>query len=75
MSQPEVCNRLPERILGTRAAPAVRQINCDISGISSQVKDAEMIRPPVEFSIFERFQFSLKQGYRQCPESAEGVAG
>ena len=23
----------------------------------------------------ERFQFSLKQGYRQCPESAEGVAG
>ena len=25
--------------------------------------------------VFERFQFSLKQGYRQCPESAEGVAG
>ena len=74
MSQPEVCNRLPGRILGTRAAPAVRQINCDISGISSQVKDTEIIRPPVEFSIFERFQFSLKQGYRQCPESAEGVA-
>ena len=23
----------------------------------------------------ERFQFLLKQGYRQCPESAEGVAG
>ena len=26
-------------------------------------------------SGLERFQFSLKQGYRQCPESAEGVAG
>ena len=26
-------------------------------------------------SGLERFQFSLQQGYRQCPESAEGVAG
>ena len=26
-------------------------------------------------SDLERFQFSLKQGYRQCPESAGGVAG
>ena len=26
-------------------------------------------------SGLERFQFSWKQGYRQCPESAEGVAG
>jgi hypothetical protein len=26
-------------------------------------------------SSLERFQFSLKQGYRQCTESAEGVAG
>ena len=29
----------------------------------------------VETFDLERFQFSLKQGYRQCPESAEGVAG
>ena len=26
-------------------------------------------------SGLERFRFSLQQGYRQCPESAEGVAG
>ena len=26
-------------------------------------------------SGLERFQFSLKRGYRQRPESAEGVAG
>ena len=29
----------------------------------------------VDSGVLERFQFSLKQGYRQCPESAEGVAG
>ena len=31
--------------------------------------------PRRRHSSRERFQFSLKQGYRQCPESAEGVAG
>ena len=29
----------------------------------------------VPWAWLERFQFSLQQGYRQCPESAEGVAG
>ena len=48
------------------AKPAIRKVQVHFFAQTS-------LRPKA--ATVERFQFSLKQGYRQCPESAEGVAG
>ena len=44
-------------------------------GKQSGPTKAEVKELHAKIGSLERFQFSLKQGYRQCPESAEGVAG
>ena len=46
---------------------------CDQSLKSVALDGLQCMRPGIFY--LERFQFSLKQGYRQCPEGAEGVAG